>query len=187
MEAKAHQCVHAELDTNLVVAARRDPGQFIVLYDRYAQQIYRYVRMRVHHEQAAEDITSQIFLTALARIGSLRPGSSFAAWLFRVAHNAVLDSYRARSSTSAETGVLEAMPDRDPGPEALALAGESSLALRALIDTLRPEQQHLLALRFGADLSAAEIGAVLDKSPEAVRVALHRTIKELRKRYTHDH
>jgi len=177
MEAKAHRITQVDPDADIVVAAQHDLGQFVVLYDRYVQQIYRYVRMRVRHEQAAEDITSQVFLNALARIGSLRPESSFAAWLFRVAHNAVQDTYRARSILSAETEALEALPDMDLGPEALALAGENAVALRALIDTLRPEQQHLLALRFGADLSAAEIGAILDKSPEAVRVALHRAIK----------
>jgi RNA polymerase sigma factor (sigma-70 family) len=187
MEAKRHQSTEIDPDDDIVVAARHDPGQFVALYDRYVQQIYRYVRMRVPHEQAAEDITSQVFLTALARIGSLRAESSFAAWLFRVAHNAVQDSYRARSVSSAEAEVLEALPDRGPGPEALALAGENAVALRALIGTLRPEQQHVLALRFGADLSAAEIGVLLGKSPEAVRVALHRAIKDLRQRCKNDH
>jgi len=187
MEAKHHQITEIDPDDDIVVAARHDPGQFVALYDRYVQQVYRYVRMRVPHEQAAEDITSQVFLTALARIDSLRSEGSFAAWLFRVARNAVQDTYRARSTSSVEAEVLEALPDMDPGPEALALAGENAVALRALIDTLRPEQQHVLALRFGADLSATEIGAMLDKSPEAVRVALHRAIKELRQRYKNDH
>ena len=183
MEERVPDASGVDGDAEAVADAQRDPRQFVALYDRYAARVYRYVRMRVRHEQTSEDITSQVFATALARIESFRTDGSFAAWLFRVAHNAVQDTYRRRTAAPMDQEMVDAVPDRDPGPEARALAGEDAEELRALISGLRSEQQHLLALRFGAGLNAGEIGAILGKSAEAVRVALHRTITELRLRY----
>jgi RNA polymerase sigma-70 factor (ECF subfamily) len=70
-----------------------------------------------------------------------------------------------------------------PSPPAQAVRRERLRRLRALVAELRPEQQNLLALRYGAELESHEIGQVLGKSPVAVRVALHRTVAELRRRY----
>jgi RNA polymerase sigma-70 factor, ECF subfamily len=183
MEALARKPTYSDPDADLVSAAQRDPTRFLALYERYLTRVHRYVRMRVRHEETAEDITSQIFLTVLARVPSYRGEGCFGAWLFRIAHNTVQDSYRARPKEPAGMDMLEALPDHEPGPEARAVSGETFATLQYVISTLRPEQQHLLALRYGADQSAAEIGAVIGKSPEAVRVQLHRTIKELRQRY----
>ncbi|MDB5059807.1 MAG: polymerase, sigma-24 subunit, subfamily [Chloroflexi bacterium] len=184
MEALAHRLPYVDPDSDLVGATQVDPSNFVALYDRYFLRVHRYVRMRVRHTQTAEDVTSQVFLMALARIGNFRAEGCFAAWLFRIAQNAVQDTHRARRSESAGVEALDTRPDEGPGPEAQALAGEHAAALQALISTLRPEQQDLLALRFGADLSAVEIGGLFGKSAEAVRVSLHRTIKELRQRYS---
>jgi RNA polymerase sigma factor (sigma-70 family) len=183
MEALARKPTYSDPDADLVSAAQHDPSRFLALYERYLTRVHRYVRLRVRHEEAAEDITSQIFLTVLARVQGYRAEVCFSAWLFRIAHNAVQDSYRVRPTEPAGTETLDALPDHEPGPEARALNGESFAALQDVISTLRLEQQHLLALRYGADQSAAEIGAVIGKTPEAVRVQLHRTIKELRQRY----
>ena len=183
MEALARKPTHYDPDAELVAAAQRDPRQFLALYERHFPRVHRYVRLRVHHQQAAEDITSKIFLTALDRIQRYRAEGCFGAWLFRIAQNEVQDSFKSRTEGPAEREALDALPDRDPGPESQALSGERFAALGRLLRTLGPDQQHLLALRFGTDLSAGEIGVIVGKSPEAVRVYLHRTIKELRLRY----
>ena len=186
MEALAHQAAYIDPDGDLVVAAQRDQAQFVVLYDRYFPRVYRYVLLRVNHTQQAEDITSQVFLSALARLKGFHPSGSFAAWLFRIAHNAVQDTFRARTTVPDAATALAALADHEPGPESQAQTRDAARAVRAIVGTLRPEQQHLLALRFGAGLSAVEIGVLLDKRSEAVRMSLHRAIKELRQRYSHD-
>ncbi len=180
----------ADPDAARVLAAQVDPAAFVALYTLYVDRIHRYVRVRVRDEALSEDITSQVFTTALAHIDRFQggAGSSFAAWLFRIAHNAVQDSYRGAKATDerAVDDALGALPDPDPGPEARLLASDQAAALRAAIAQLRPEQQHALALRYGADLSIADMARALGKSAPAVRVSLHRALRDLRGRYPHD-
>jgi len=103
--------------------------------------VHGYVRLRVR--DTAEDVTSQVFTTALAAMGSYHTGGSFGAWLFRIAHNAVADTYRARRPDQPGDEALSDRPDAAPGPEEQALTAERRAHLRSLVATLRPEQQHL--------------------------------------------
>jgi len=173
-------------DADLVRAAQRDPAQFLALYDRYFPRVHGYVRVRIRDAATAEDVTSQVFTTALAQIGSFQAGGSFGGWLFRIAQNAVADTYRARRPEHAADEVVNAVPDVAPGPEERAVAGERAELVRALVATLRPEQQHLLALRYGAGLSFPEIGQAVGKTAVAVRVSVHRLLEDLRRRYPYD-
>lgn len=176
----------ADPDADLVRAAQRDPERFLALYDRYFPRVHGYVRARVRDAASAEDVTSQVFTTALAKIGSFQATGSFGAWLFRIAQNAVADAYRARRPERAADDTFDALPDADPGPEERALAGERAGRVRALVGTLHPEQQHLLALRYGAGLSFPEIGQAVGKTAVAARVGVHRILEDLRRRYPYD-
>ncbi len=183
----------ATADTDLVAAAQRDPAAFVALYDRYFARVHGYVRLRIRDRETCEDVTSAVFTAALAGIrafhGTGEGGGNVGAWLFRIAHNAVYDVYRKGGEARVPPGADELfglLPDPDPGPEDRALAGERAARLRALVGDLRPEQPHLIALRYGADLSPNEIARVVGKSGAAVRVALHRALHDLRRRYTHD-
>ena len=178
--------VGADPDADLVAAARRDPAQFVALYDRYFPRVHGYVRLRVRDTATAEDVTSQVFTTALAAMSSYHAGGSFGAWLFRIAHNAVADTYRARRPDQPGDEALSDRPDAAPGPEEQALTAERRAHLRSLVATLRPEQQHLLALRFGAGLGFEEIGLAVGKTAVATRVSVHRILEDLRRRYAHD-
>ncbi len=178
--------VRDDPDAALVVAAQRDPSQFVALYDRYFPRVHSYVRVRIRDAATAEDVTSQVFMTALAKIGSFQAGGSFGAWLFRIAHNAVADTYRARRPDWAADAVFDALPDAAPGPEERAVAEERALYARSLVRTLRPEQQHLLALRYGAGLRYEEIGQAVGKTATAARVSIHRILRDLRRRYPYD-
>jgi len=175
-------------DREFVAAAQHDPTCFLALYDRHFARVHGYVRLRIRDRATCEDVTSAIFATALAKINTFHGGGTFGAWLFRIAQRAVYDVYRGghgREQPLVEE-TLALLPDTGLGPEEQALAGEQSARLRSLVGALRPEQQHLLALRYGAGLTPAEIGRVVGKSPVAVRVSLHRTVGELRRRYPHD-
>jgi RNA polymerase sigma-70 factor (ECF subfamily) len=169
-------------DAELAAAARIHPEQFVVLYDRYFGRILGYVRLRVRDAATCEDVTSHVFTTALEQLGRFRGDGSFAGWLFQIARNAVRDAQRQRPVdpiTADRAGT-------DPSPEEHVLQLERSAQLRRLIGSLRPEHQHLLALRYGAGLSFEEIGEMLDCAPGTARVRMHRLLEDLRRRYPDD-
>jgi RNA polymerase sigma-70 factor (ECF subfamily) len=168
-------------DAELVDAALKDAGSFLALYERYFPKVQRYVRIRVADRAACEDITSEVFIAALAGLPEYRGAGSFAAWLFRIAQNAVRSHHRGDRTVQLDETTFAAIAAEDASPPEEALRRERLLQLRAIVSTLKPEQQNLLALRYGAELESSEIGEVLGKSAVAVRVALHRTVAELRR------
>jgi RNA polymerase sigma-70 factor (ECF subfamily) len=169
-------------DAALVAAARAQPREFLALYDRYFQRVLGYVRVRIRDSTTCEDVTSQVFTTALEQLGRFCGRGTFAGWLFQIARNAVHDAHRQRTT--------EPLPEdraaTEAGPEERLLERERAKELHALIRLLRPEQQHLLALRYGAGLAYEEIGAVFGSTPATARVRMHRILEELRRRYPRD-
>lgn len=169
-------------DAELVAAARSQPREFLALYDRYFDRVLGYVRVRVRDPTTCEDVTSQVFTSALEQIGRFRGEGSFAGWLFQIARNAVHDAQRQRTTEP----LVEERAAGDPTPEERVFEFERLHQLRTLIGRLRPEQQHLLALRYGAGLRYEEIGTIVNSAPATVRVRMHRTLEELRRRYSDD-
>lgn len=182
--APAVRARRVDPDAALVAAARAEPRMFLGLYDRYFERVLGYVRLRVRDEATCEDVTSAVFTTALARLGRFRGDGSFAGWLFQIARNAVRDVHRRPRAERLPISLDAA--GSEPGPEEQFLAWERAARLRELVCLLEPEQQHLLALRYGADLAFEEIGEIVGASAGTVRVRLHRTLHELRRRYPHD-
>jgi RNA polymerase sigma factor (sigma-70 family) len=171
-----------ESDAALVAAARTDPRDFLALYDRYFDRVLGYVRLRIRDPATCEDVTSRVFTTALEQIDRFRGEGSFGGWVFQIARNAVRDVQRQRTPDAFAADRAAA----EPTPEELVLELERARELHTLIRRLRPEQQHLLALRYGAGLPYEEIGAMVGSAPATVRVRMHRILEELRMRYSHD-
>jgi RNA polymerase sigma-70 factor (ECF subfamily) len=169
-------------DADLVARARANPHEFLGLYDRYFDRVLGYARLRVADAATCEDVTSRVFTTALEQLGRFRGEGSFAGWLFQIARNTVRDVQRRRPTEP----LAEERPAAGPTPEEHVLERERAEELRALIGLLRPKHQHLLALRYGADLGYDEIGAIIGTAPATARVRMHRILKELRRRYPHD-
>jgi RNA polymerase sigma-70 factor, ECF subfamily len=166
-------------DAELVAAARGEPREFLALYDRYFDRVLGYVRLRIRDAATCEDVTSHVFTTALEQLGRFRGEGSFAGWLFQIARNAVRDVQRQRTADP----FVDEREASDPTPEQRVLERERDDELRALIQRLRPEHQHLLALRYGAGLTFEEIGAIFNTAPATLRVRLHRILEDLRRRY----
>ena len=173
-----------EVDTDaaLVAAARAEPRMFHALYDRYFDRVLGYVRLRIRDPATCEDVTSTVFTTALAQLGRFRGEGSFAGWLFQIARNAVRDVQRR---PKVELLRLEGVGS-EPDVEEQFLARERAVQLHAVVCLLEPDQQHLLALRYGAGLAFDAIGAIVGAKPGTVRVRMHRILEELRRRYPHD-
>ncbi len=181
-EAPATRVRVVDPDAELVAAAREEPRAFLALYERYFERVLGYARLRVRDAATCEDVTSHVFTTALAQLSRFRGDGTFAGWLFQIARNAVRDVQRK----PVDDPVVRDTLDFEPDAEERVLASERAAELRAAIRELEPEQQHLLALRYGAGLAFDEIGAVVGAAPGTVRVRMHRTLEQLRRRYPHD-
>ncbi|MDA8219001.1 MAG: sigma-70 family RNA polymerase sigma factor [Dehalococcoidales bacterium] len=162
---------------------------FACLYDLHLTRVYRYVYYQVGNRADAEDLAQQVFLQAWRAIRSYKPGKSpFIAWLFTVAHNAVV-SFRRKAK---EVTPLQVEPRADRGgvdPEEAALAGHSRETVRRAVLSLRPDWQQVILLRFVGQFDHGEIAAALGKSEGNIRVIQHRALAELRRvleREVHD-
>lgn len=166
-------------DEELARRAAGDQWAFAVLYRRWAEPVYRYCYRRLLSREAAEDVTSQVMTQAFTSIDRFH-GNSFPAWLFTIAHNAIVSTVR-RPSWRLTGPLADDLPlvDPSPGPEELALAGETSRRLYAALAVLTPEQRQVIELRL-ADLTTVEIARVIGRQQEAVRMLQHRAIRRLR-------
>lgn len=172
-------------EATLIRAAQEDPISFGVLYYRYHQRIYAYLRARTNDTEDAADLTQQVFLHALDALPRYRVRHvPFAAWLFRIARNAATDFHRQRRTTVTWDLLPEALhPLTDDDAEAGVLRQEDMARLRTLLHTLDQETRDVLMLRFAGHLTIAEIAAVIGKSEAATQKKLFRTIQTLQERY----
>ncbi len=160
----------------LVAAAQADPGAFVALYERYVDRIYGYCHARLGSREAAEDATSEVFTRALAAIGRYED-SLFAAWLFRIAHNVVIDSHRRRPV--APLDAAEARPDPARGPDEAAIGRAECAAVQAALAALPADERATVELPY-AGWSGEEIAARLGRSPAAVKQLRYRAMGRLR-------
>ncbi len=168
---------------DLVQRARGgDSDAFGSLYDLFAPRLHRYVRFRVREPSDAEDLVQRVFVSVLEALPRYEQrGVPFAAWLFRLAHNAVIDFAR----TSREHRPLDSIADSPtdtPGPAEAAVRSSDLATLDAAIRTLTPDQQQVIACRFFAGLSSAETARVLGRREIAVRALQFRALGALRRR-----
>jgi RNA polymerase sigma factor (sigma-70 family) len=163
-------------DSVLVQAALADPLAFTMLYDRYLAQIYSYCYVRLDSREAAEDATSEVFLKAFAGLSSYH-GGLFAAWLFQIAHNVVLNlQSRRRPQVALEFSNL---PDPGPTLDEMMISHAERSDLRAALAQLPDEQRTVLEMQ-AAGWSGAQIATALGKSNAAVRMLRHRAVERLR-------
>jgi RNA polymerase sigma-70 factor (ECF subfamily) len=144
--------------------------------------MYAYIYRRVGDAALAEDMTGELFVRVLRAVRSRRPWrTSFRAWLYRIAHNLVVDHYR-RQPPLAQVSL----------EEALSVVGEENPAddvetnrlrteLLSAVKQLTPIQQEVLALRFGEGLTAKETGQTMRKTTGAIEALQHRALAALKR------
>ena len=173
----------ADLDESaLVERAKTDQEAFGELYERYVKRIYNYIFYRTGNHQDAEDLTARVFQRALQHIGNyVDRGVPFSAWLYRIAHNLVVNWHRDRGRRKVVP--LDDMlltPFGSPAPEHLAERNEQQAELLQAIGRLPDDRQQLLILKYVDRLSNAQIGQIMGRSEGAIKSLYHRTLIALR-------
>ncbi len=152
------------------------------LYLIHFDRIYSYLHMTVGNRPDAEDLTTQTFLRMLESIRSFRfQTAPFSAWLFRIAHNLSMDHFRANRRWQPEEEVPEPQGSEERSAEDEAFQSIGRQSMLELIDSLSPEQQQVLTLKFVFNFSNAEVATILDKSEGAVKSLQHRALASLQK------
>ncbi|NOZ26984.1 MAG: sigma-70 family RNA polymerase sigma factor [Chloroflexi bacterium] len=171
-------------DTEVLEQAKAfDPAALSVIYDRYEGRIYSYIYHRVGDAQVAEDLTAQVFLRMLEAIQSENAWrSSFSGWLYRIAHNLVIDHYRRRArSTHISLEDAPTIPAENMDPEQTAERRLQGERVRRALNRLTEEQAQVVSLRFLEGLSIAEVAQVTGKTEGAVKALQYRAIMSLRR------
>ena len=139
-------------------------------------RVYAYVAYRLGDGPEAEDVTSEVFERALRYQASYdRSRGEPIGWVLGIARRCVSAALAERSAARSVTEVTDAIDDRPIEEEAVR-----RLTVAAAVEQLAQRDQELIALRFGADLTASQIGHVLEMETNAVEVALHRALGRLR-------
>jgi RNA polymerase sigma-70 factor (ECF subfamily) len=171
-----------EADEKLLVeAAQGDPARFAELYELYFARVYAYVSRRVQDRDAAEDLTSEVFHSALANLPRFEwRGAPFGAWLFRIAANAIADRWKRNAREQGS-----------PAPEEFHEA-DSADAVRCaavfrLANDLPADQKRVIQLRFAEEKSIREISQEIQRTEGAVKQLQFRALQTLRERMKESH
>lgn len=162
-----------------------DKADFGQLYLRYRDPVFRYVRRLSGSEDEAADLTARTFELALAKLHTFRgDGAGFAPWLFRIARNQARDARRrTRPWLPIQLLGTGGHPHEPSTPEGVALRNESIGEVSRLLDELTELERDCLLLRYGAGLTAPEIGLVIGRSHEATQKLMRRALAKLKEKY----
>jgi RNA polymerase sigma-70 factor (ECF subfamily) len=158
----------------LIEAAQRDPAHFAELYTLNFHVVYAYIARRTGNREEAEDLTSEVFHQALANLHRFEwRGAPFAAWLIRIAANAMADRWRAQARQAP-----------DPPGEELADPSMADLEQRAalfeMVGNLPADQRRVIVLRFAEQKSIREIAAEMGRTEGAIKQLQFRALEKLR-------
>jgi RNA polymerase sigma-70 factor (ECF subfamily) len=157
------------------------------LYLIHFDRIYGYLHVSVGNKHDAEDLTTQTFLKMIESLGTVRWQSApFSAWLFRIAHNLAMDHFRARRRWQPEEDVPEPHGSEEPSAEFEAMQSIGRQSMMELIESLSPEQQQVLTLKFVFNFANADVATILGKTDGAIKSLQHRALASLQKQIAQD-
>jgi RNA polymerase sigma-70 factor, ECF subfamily len=163
----------------LIEAAQKDPSRFAELYEQNFHRVYAYVARRVRDRAETQDLTAHVFHQALANVGKFKwKGSPFAAWLYRIAANAIADQAKRklRESSNEPNASIETSTSLD-----LEEVERRARLFRA-VDKLPEDQRSVIMMRFADEKSIREIAGALGRSEGAVKQLQFRGLENLRNR-----
>ena len=180
-EAADPEIANPDLEVRALVgrAQEGDAQAFGQLYDRSQPEIVRYLTYRVGNPDTAEDLAQQVFLRAWQAIPRYEDrGVPFKAWLYRMAHNQMVDHHRTRPVTTDLAGIE--IPE-EPEAEQRVLVQEVHAHLRAALERLSEDHRQVLVLRFLLEKSAREVGEIMERKEVTVRGLQMRALQALRR------
>lgn len=165
----------------LALAKSFDRQALATIYDEYHPLIYRYVARQVEDMETARDLTAEVFKRFLNALDSGQgPESSLSSWLYTSAHNLIVDHYRRRQFRG-HLPLPEQMADSRSNTALEAEHRVDAALIRQALETLTPDQRQVISLKFLANLSNAEIAAIMDKPVGAIKSLQHRGLATLQR------
>lgn len=159
---------------------QRKEERLAALFDSCYPRLARYAYARLGDRTEAEDVASDVFVRALESLDSYQErGLPMEAWLFRIAHNLVVDRLRRAGRFERSDEAPEELPD-SPDPARIAEERILMSDVRNAMEQLSPGQREVVSLRFYAELSSREVAGVLQKSDGAVREMQRAALEKLR-------
>lgn len=158
---------------------------FGALYEKYIDQIYNYIYYRTSNGKDAEDLCSRVFIRALHHIERYEDrGYPFSAWLYRIAHNLVVNWYRDKEKAE-EISLSEQYPPptMDGSVEGRIEKEDEKDSLLRVLSNLPEDRKELLILKHVEGLTNFEIGQIMDRTEGAIKALYHRTLESLRDDY----
>jgi RNA polymerase sigma-70 factor (ECF subfamily) len=163
-------------------AQEHEQEAFAELYERYFDKIYRYCVIKTGNRTEAEDMAQQVFLKAAKSISSFKwKNVPFSAWLYRIAHNQLVDHLRKKSRQQS-LPLDEAVAVSDSNPQKTT---ELKMDIEEMIVATRgltAAQREVISLRFAGELPIARVAEIMGKSQGAVKALQHSAIIALRKK-----
>lgn len=158
-------------------AKNKDLKALSKLYEEFFDRIFRYILFRVRRREEAEDLASQTFLRMVERIDTFKwRGVGFSAWLFRIAHNLVVDWFRGDHVIAEPSDLAQS----DCDPEDLVIADESLREALKALGFLNEKQRQIILLRLVGGLTCRQTAEMLSLSEANVRTTQHRALEKIR-------
>ena len=175
-----------QINKSIIARAKAgDESATVAIYEAYRAKVQRYFHYRVGHRQAAEDLTTDVFLRVIENLPDYRQqGVPFQAWLFQIARNLAVDYFR-RQSVRDHVPLDEKLRSNGEAPDsfvARSLVGEE---LQQALQRLTNGQSDVIVMRFIADMSIAEVAGALNKSESAVKSLQARGLEALHRILSH--
>ncbi len=177
---------HMDARTLLQRAAQGDAEAFGDFYEQMLDRVYRYAFYRLGNEHDAEDLTEETFVRAWEALRQRGQAPRHPeAWIFRIAHNLIVDRYRS-AREEVRLDKTPGLADRAPGPDEQVQQKESVATLLRHLRRLPPQWQEVLLCRFVQGMSHAETARVLGLTEGHVRVLQYRALRRLREAMTEE-
>lgn len=177
-----HQAHDALTDEALAEESSSDLTAFAEIYRRYRSPIYRYLGSRTSDTATAEDLAAQVFFKALKAADTYRGQGTYRSWLFQIARNTLTNWRAEKARLQVPVADVPEESDDEDSPTVITLAQEEGDLLWDAVDELSDAQREVVRLRYWKELPIDEIARRTGRSPGAIRVLLHRSIRALRQR-----
>jgi RNA polymerase sigma-70 factor (ECF subfamily) len=160
---------------------RGEPAALASVYDEYSPLIFRYLYRRVGNARLAEDLTGQVFVKLLEAVErDTLWNKSFRGWLYRIAHNVLIDHFRKHGNQKL-VELDESLVSDEEGLEATITSRLQLERVQQALGQLTEEQAQVIVLRFGEGLSNQEVAQIMGKREGAIKGLQHRAVKALRR------